>query len=100
MHWTKKIRLCIDCISQMGEKLGRFLSGMINIFNPEKLIIGGELSRDGGYITQTVRTAIKKYALHLVSDDSVVETSKLQEKAGVIGAAMIARSKLFTNDYL
>ena len=92
--------LCIDCISQMGEKLGRFLSGMINIFNPEKLIIGGELSRDGGYITQTVRTAIKKYALHLVSDDSAVETSKLQEKAGVIGAAMIARSKLFTNDYL
>jgi predicted NBD/HSP70 family sugar kinase len=96
----KEDTLCIDCISQMGEKLGRFLSGMINIFNPEKLIIGGELSRDGGYITQTVRTAIKKYALHLVSDDSVVETSKLQEKAGVIGAAMIARSKLFTNDYL
>lgn len=96
----KEDTLCIDSISQMGEKLGKFLSGMINIFNPEKLIIGGELSRDGGYITQTVRTAIKKYALHLVSEDSAIETSQLQEKAGVIGAAMIARSKLFINGYL
>lgn len=96
----KEDMMCIECISQMGDKLGMFLSGMINIFNPDKLIIGGELSNDGGYITQSVRSAIKKYALHLVSDDSIIETSTLKKKAGVIGAAMIARSKLFTSEYL
>ena len=57
------------------------------------LVIGGDLSLTGDYITQPVSMAIKKYSLNVVNEDSVIVTSTLKENAGVIGACMVARSK-------
>ncbi len=87
--------LCIEIVEEIGQKLGKQIAGLINIFNPELVIIGGTLSLTGDYITQPIRTAIRKYSLNLVNKDSVVTTSKLKDKAGIIGACMLARSRMF-----
>lgn len=87
--------LCIEIVEEIGEKLGKQIAGLINIFNPELVIIGGTLSLTGDYITQPIKTAVRKYSLNLVSKDSKIKTSKLKDKAGVIGSCMMARSKLF-----
>lgn len=57
--------------------------------------IGGTLSLTGDYITQPIKTAIRKYSLNLVNKDSVILTSKLKDKAGIVGACMLARSRMF-----
>lgn len=87
--------LCIDCIETIGEKLGKQLANMINIFNPELVIIGGTLSGAGEYLIQPIKQAVKKYSLKLVNSDSKIISSKLHEKAGVIGACMTARRQMF-----
>ncbi len=87
--------LCIEVIEEIGEKLGKQIAGLINIFNPELVIIGGTLSLTGDYITQPIKTAVRKYSLNLVNKDSKIKTSRLQDKAGVIGSCMMARSKIF-----
>lgn len=92
---NKEDILCIEIVEEIGQKLGKQIAGLINIFNPELVIIGGILSLTGDYITQPIRTAIRKYSLNLVNKDSAVVTSKLKDKAGVIGACMLARSKMF-----
>jgi predicted NBD/HSP70 family sugar kinase len=89
--------LCIDLIEDVGQKLGRHIAGLINIFNPEMVVIGGTLSLTDDYIVQPIKTAVRKYSLNLVNKDSVITTSKLREKAGVIGACMLARSRVFYN---
>ena len=48
------------------------------------VIIGGTVSITGDYITQPIKTAIRKYSLNLVNKDSTIITSKLKEKAGII----------------
>ena len=73
----------------------RHIAGLINIFNPELVIIGGDLSRTGDYLIQPITTAIRKYTLNLMNRDSVIVESKLKERAGIIGACMLSRSKLF-----
>lgn len=78
-----------------GKKLGKQIAGLINIFNPELVIIGGTLSLTGDYITQPIKTAVRKYSLNLVNKDSVITTSKLKDKAGIVGACMLARSRMF-----
>ena len=80
---------------EIGQKLGKQVAGLINIFNPEMVIIGGTLSLTGDYITQPIKTAVRKYSLNLVNKDSVIVTSKLKDKAGIIGACMLARSRMF-----
>lgn len=94
---NKEDMLCIDIVETVGQKLGKRIAGLINIFNPEMVIIGGSVSATEDYITQPINTAIRKYSLNLVNKDSVIVTSKLGDKAGVIGACMLARSKVFEN---
>jgi len=86
--------LCIELLSEIGEKIGKGIAILINIFNPELLILGGTLSETGDYIRLAIRSAINKYSLSLVSTDTQLKLSKLGEKAGVIGACLIARNKV------
>ncbi|MEG2332654.1 MAG: ROK family protein, partial [Bacteroides sp.] len=92
---NKEDMLCIEIVEEIGQKLGKQIAGLINIFNPELVIIGGTLSLTEDYITQPIKTAIRKYSLNLVNQDSAVLTSKLKDKAGIIGACMMARSRMF-----
>lgn len=92
---NKEDILCIELVEEVGRKLGRYLAGLINLFNPELVVIGGTLALTEDYILQPIKTAIRKYSLNLVSKDSAVVLSKLQAKAGVIGACLLSRSKLF-----
>lgn len=92
---NKEDPLCIEIIEEIGLKLGRQIAGLINIFNPDLVIIGGTLATTGDYIIQPIKTAIRKYSLNLVNKDSAIKSSKLKEKAGVVGACMLARSRIF-----
>lgn len=92
---NKEDLLCIEIVEEIGQKLGKQIAGLINIFNPELVIIGGTLSLTGDYITQPIKTAVRKYSLNLVNKDSAIMTSKLKDKAGIVGACMLARSRMF-----
>src|SRR5574344_1281740 len=91
----KEDMLCIEIIDEIGQKLGKHIAGLINLFNPELVIIGGSLSLAGDYLLEPLKSAIRKYSLNLVNKDSVISVSKLKSKAGVIGACLLARGKMF-----
>ena len=86
--------LSIELIADIAEKLGKGLAILINLFNPELVILGGALAETGDYIRLPIKSALNKYALNLVSSDSQLVTSKLGEKAGVMGSCLMARSRL------
>jgi predicted NBD/HSP70 family sugar kinase len=88
--------LSIELIAEIGEKIGRGISVIINIFNPELVILGGTLAETGDYIRLPIRSALNKYSLSLVNNDTQLVMSKLHEKAGVIGGCLIARDKLLS----
>ena len=91
--------LCIELLEDIAGELGKWIAGLINIFNPEIVIIGGTLSNTSDYLLRPIKQAINKHTLRLVSKDSTIVTSKLGEKAGVLGAALIARNRiLFENN--
>jgi predicted NBD/HSP70 family sugar kinase len=92
---NKEDTLCIELVEEVGRKLGEQIAGLINIFNPEMVIIGGTLSMTEDYIMQPIKTAIRKYSLNLVNKDSTIIVSKLKDKAGVVGACLLARTRLF-----
>ena len=89
--------LCIDLLEEVGYNLGRHIAGLINIFNPEEVVIGGILSQTGDYLVQPIRSSVRKHSLNLVNRDTNISVSRLKEKAGVIGACMLARARLFSN---
>ncbi|MBC9930548.1 ROK family transcriptional regulator [Chitinophaga qingshengii] len=87
--------LAIELIAAIGEKLGKGIAILINLYNPELIILGGALSCTGETIFLPLRSAINKYSLSLVNNDTQYKLSKLGSRAGVIGASLLARNKLF-----
>ncbi len=87
--------LCIELIEQTGAELGRQLANLINIFNPEAVIIGGVLALADEYFIPPIRLAVRKYSLKLMCKDIEVLTSANPQKAGMIGACMVARQSFF-----
>lgn len=86
--------LAIELLAEVGEKLGKGLAVLINIFNPETLIIGGLLAETGDYIRLPARSVLNKFSSAMVNNDTTMRLSKLGEHAGVIGACLIARSRV------
>ena len=87
--------LCIELVEELGMKLGTHIAGLVNIFNPEMVVIGGLLSQTGDYLIQPIASTLRKYTLNLMIYDSFIVQSKLKDKAGIVGACMVARSRLF-----
>ena len=86
--------LAIECIEEIGHTLGRAIAGLINIFNPELVIIGGKLAVAEEYMLPPIRSAINKHSLNIVNKDTTIKFSRLGKKAGPVGACMLSRSKL------
>ncbi len=85
--------LAIELIAEIGDKLGRGIALLINIFNPELVILGGSLAYTGEYVRLPIKSAINKYSLSLVNNDTDLRISDLKEKAGVIGACLLVRNR-------
>ena len=86
--------LAIETIEEVGTTLGRAIAGLINIFNPELVVIGGKLAAAEEYMLLPVKSSINKHSLNIVNKDTTIKFSELGEKAGPIGACMLSRSKL------
>lgn len=73
--------------------LGMFLSGMINVFNPEKIIFGGGVSGAFRVFKPMVWKVIEKQAMWPHIKNLKLIKARLKN-AGVIGAAILAREQL------
>ena len=86
--------VAIECVEEVGATLGRAVAGLINIFNPDLVIIGGRLSETDRYLMPPLRSAVNKLSLNLVNNDTVIKVSRLGKKAGAIGASLLSKSRL------
>ena len=86
--------LAIEVIEEIGTTLGRAIAGLINIFNPELIIIGGIISETKEYLLLPIKSAVQKHSLNIINSDTSIKFSKLGKKAGTIGSCMLSRSKL------
>lgn len=86
--------LAIEVIEEIGEALGKAVSGLINIFNPDSVVLGGGLAPIKEYLMLPMRSGINKYSLRLVSRNTTIRSSALAPHAAVIGVSLLVRSKM------
>lgn len=86
--------LAIELVDEIGTKLGKGISVLINIFNPEIVVLGGSLSKTDELIRLPIKSALNKHSLSLVNNDTPLEMSTLGNKGGVIGACLLANNYL------
>ena len=86
--------LAIDCIGEIGETLGRAIAGVINIFNPGLVVIGGRLIVGKDYLRLPIKTAVNRLSLSRVNSDTKIHLSTLGRRAASIGDCLLSRAKI------
>jgi len=72
-----------------GRKLGTALTGVVNLLNPDLIIIGGGVSKAGELILQPLRNEIKRRAMKDQARHVKVLRARLGDNAGIIGASLL-----------
>lgn len=93
----KEDPLSIELLERAGALLGKQVANLINIFNPEAVIIGGSLATAGDYFIQPLSQSVRRYTLKLMYKDTKIIPSELGERAGVVGACLEAREKYISS---
>jgi glucokinase len=88
--------LARDTWQDVGRRLGINLAGIVNLLNPEMIIVGGGLAKAGEVLFNTIRKTIKERAMSVPAGIVKVVPAKLKEDAGIIGAAVLVREGLKT----
>lgn len=86
--------LAIELIEEAGEKVGKAVAFLINTFNPETVIVGGNLAAAGDYLMLPLKSSTNKYSLNLVFKDTRFRLSNMSENANAWGVAMLIRNKV------
>jgi glucokinase len=80
-------RFAIESINAHCDYLGHGIAGMINIFSPQRVVIGGGISEAGVFYIDKIRASVNKYVVSSCNANTQVCVAELGNNAGVLGAA-------------
>ncbi len=85
--------LAVEVMAGAANYLGIGLVNLVNIFNPEMIIIGGGMSKLGDRLLEPGRRLVKEKAFSQSADAVRIVTAELGDNVGVLGAAIYARQR-------
>lgn len=85
----------IDLLGRIGEALGKGLSTLIHLFNPELIIIGGELSKAADFLISPIESNLNIYTIARIRKDAMIVSSELGDNARLMGTVALVMNKIF-----
>lgn len=83
--------VAVRVVNEEIQMVGAGLSSLVNIFNPEKIIIGGGLSEAGQWFIDEIAEEVRKRAMEESIKSVKIVSAELGNKAGWLGAAALAQ---------
>ena len=77
---------CRRAIADAGQVVGGVVAGLVNLFSPEMVVIGGDLGEAGDLLLDPLREAVRRDALPAAATDLKVVAGELGERANLLGA--------------
>src|SRR5256714_1657578 len=81
---------CRRAISDAGREIGVAVAGLCNLINPERVVVGGLLSRAGNILLQPLRESIRRHAVQAAAERVDVRAASFVERAELLGALALA----------
>ena len=84
-----------NIMEETGEYLGTGVANIINLFNPELVIVGGGVARAGDLIFEPLKKAVQKRAFSVSAEVAKIIPVSLGKDCTVIGAAALVLKEMF-----
>jgi glucokinase len=80
----------VEILDGIGRYLGAGIGSLVNIFNPELVVIGGGFAAAGDFVLDPAREVLRREALAGAGDRVPIVRAELGTAAGLIGAGLVA----------
>ena len=77
-------------VSDAGREIGVAVAGLCNLINPERVIVGGMLSRAGEVLLQPLRESLRRHAVQAAAEKVEVVQAVFVERAELLGSLALA----------
>src|SRR3990172_5882773 len=87
-------RLAIEILAEAGKYLGIAMASLINILNPEMIVLTGAVTGAWDLFMPAARQEVKKRAYNVLAERTQIVKGKLTDSAGIVGAAGLALKQI------
>jgi N-acetylglucosamine repressor len=77
--------------------LGKSLSYIIQLLNPEVIVLSGSVAKANQFVLIPIQQALNKYCIEKISSNSEIIISDLADNAGLMGVTATLYQKIFSD---
>lgn len=87
--------LALELLVKAGEAIGIGIAALIQIFNPEMIILCGEMSKASDIFFKPINRHLELHTLERIRKDAKIAVSKLGDEARIMGSLALVMNKIF-----
>lgn len=91
---NKGDQYAINILSEIGINLGKGIAILIQLFNPELIILGGKIAEARQYITIPIMQSINTYCMTQLRENTGIRLSDLGQNAGIMGSVAVVMENI------
>lgn len=86
---------CISILNEVGKAMGKGLSYIIQLLNPEVIVLSGPLSKARQYVLSPIQQSLNRLCLEKISGNTAVIVSDLGDQSALLGTSEMVFQKVF-----
>ncbi|WP_162051758.1 ROK family transcriptional regulator [Pontibacter pamirensis] len=92
---NKGDQYAINILSEVGINLGKGIAILIQLFNPELVILGGKIAEAQQFITTPIQQSVNTYCMTQLRESTTIALSELGKDAGILGSVATVMENIF-----
>lgn len=87
---------CISILSEIGKSMGKGLSYIIQLLNPEVIVLSGPVSKAKQYVLSPIQQSLNRFCLEKISGNTSIVISEMGDQAALLGTSKMVFQKVFS----
>ena len=87
---------CISILNEIGTAMGKGLSFIIQLLNPEVIVLSGPLSKAKQYILSPIQQSLNRFCLEKISESTTLVISDMGDQSALLGTSEMVFQKVFS----
>jgi len=89
----------ISVLSKTGMMFGKGLSYLIQLLNPEIIVLGGPVAKANQFILTPIQQSLNRYCLEQILQNTTIVTSEIDEQSGLLGTTAMLYDQIFSENH-
>ncbi len=88
-------QFAISIISKIGFDLGKGIASLIQILDPEMIILAGQIAGAGTYLITSINQGLQQYSFSIIREDTEITISELGDDSSLLGNVISLLEMIF-----